>query len=79
MAFLSVFEVGEYLRLSLAHHCARVTIVTPGKFREAAETKEQNPLIKNIPMMIFLYISAYTKIKQIVVFRLTFLRPKGIP
>ena len=63
MAFLSVFEVGEYLRLSLAHHCARVTIVTPGKFREAAETKEQNPLIKNIHITIFLNIFMNIKIK----------------
>lgn len=63
MASLSVFDVVVYLQDSLAHHLARVIIFTPGKIHEAADTKEKNPLNKTIPITIFLYISAYIKIK----------------
>gem|GEM_PF-1949646 len=38
-------------------------MVTPGRLHAVAETKEINPLIKNIPITILLYISMYDKIK----------------
>lgn len=63
-ASLSVFDWLAYLQVSLAHHCARVTIVTPGKLHEAAETNDNRDKDETIPITIFLYISMYIKIKQ---------------